>query len=339
MADKEPEVSTPTDIIGKIDSILASEKATPQPEKQPEQTPPAGEEPSPEGQPEGEPEAQTNKQVEGEDVPPDVAEGVEIPLEQLEAIALEVEVEGLDGKVTEKPTIKELKLGYMRQKDYSKKTEELARQRAESGEKVRQAIEAERKSYVDQLQVLQNVLVETAAPELKDVNWNNLAKNDAFEYVRLRNLADQLVGAVDQVQKKINDVNAKAQAEQKAAHETAVKKAREAIAAKIPQYNDALQQSLVKYGEAAGFKASEIESWADPRALELLHKAYLYDQKKPEAPAAAKKVALASKVVVKPGASSAATQRQQVHQEATKKLQKSGRIEDAAAVIRARLGL
>ena len=62
----------------------------------------------------------------------------EIPLDQLEAIQLEVEVSGDAGKVTEKLPIKELKLGYMRQKDYQTKTAEVARQRNEVGEKIRQ---------------------------------------------------------------------------------------------------------------------------------------------------------------------------------------------------------
>lgn len=325
-------------IIGAIDRIIAAETAPPP--KPAEQAPPLEQQAETEVQAETQTEATENKQVEGEEAQADdePAKG-EIPLEQLEAIALDTEVVGLDGqKVTEKPTVKELKQGYMRQKDYQYKTQELAKQRAESGEKARQAVEGERQKYVEQLQVLQQALIDTAAPELKNADWNSLAKNDAFEYVRLRNQADQLVSAVEKVQKAINDAKAKQTTEQKEAQSNALKAAREKVAAEIPNYNEALQAQLVKYGETLGFKAEEITSWADPRATKLLHAAFQAQARKPEPPAPAKKVAIPPKAL-KPGADGAQVQARTRQAEALQKLQKSGRVEDAAAVIRARLGL
>src|SRR3990167_3656548 len=76
--------------------------------------------------------AEDNKTVEGEDAPADVPMA-EIPLDQLEAIALDVKTKGEDGKdVVEKLTVKELREGYMKGKDYSRKTAEVARQRERS---------------------------------------------------------------------------------------------------------------------------------------------------------------------------------------------------------------
>jgi hypothetical protein len=326
-------------IISAIDKIIAPEQPA-QAQQPAEQAPPQEQQPAAEAQATEQTEAAGNKQVEGEDAPAadEPAAGEWTP-EQLDAIEFEVEITGEDGKkTTERPTAKELKLGYLRTKDYHRKTEDLARQRSQLGEEKRQAIEAERKAYVEQLEVLQKTLIETAAPELKDVNWNHLASNDAFEYVRLRNRADQLVGAVDRIQKAINEAKAKTQADAKTAHETAVKTAREKIAADIPDYNDALHAQLVKFGESAGFKAEEISNWTDPRATRLLHMAFQAQQKRPEPPPATKKTVVPPKAI-SPGASSAAQQARTRHSEAMQKLNKSGRVDDAAAVIAARLGL
>lgn len=343
-APQQPQGYDSPGIIGAIDKILAPE---PPPQQQaqnqqqpPEQAPAEGQEAPAEGQPEGEPEAAPNKQVEGEEAQAaDAPAGDEISLEQLDAIEHEITIKGEDGKdVVEKPTTKELKLGYMRQRDYHRKTEDLARQRSKLGEESRQAVEAERTKHMQELQVLHDALIATVSPELKDVNWNHLAANDAFEYVRLRNRADQFVGALQKVQQAMAETKAKSTAAQKEASDKARSEAREKIAASIPNYNDALHAQLVEYGKGLGFKAEEIDNWADPRATQLLYRAFSADQKKPAPPAPTKKVAVPSKAL-KPGASNAGQQARTAQADAMQRLNKSGRVEDAAAVIKARLGL
>jgi hypothetical protein len=325
-------------IISAIDKLISP--AAPAQAQQPaEQAPPQEQQPEGEGQGESQPEPTENRQVEGEDAPAaDDSAGKWTP-EQLDAIETEVEETGSDGKkVASKKTVKELRQGYLRQQDYSRKTQDLARERAEQGEKTRQLIEVERKAYIDQLEILQQALIETAAPELKNADWNHLSRNDAFEYVRLDNQRKQLVGAVERVQQKINEAKAKTAAEQKTAQENALRTAREKVAAAIPDYNDALQAQLVKYGETLGFKADEINGWTDPRATQLLHAAFQAQQKKPETPSPTKKTVIPPKAIT-PGASSAVQQARTRHAEAMQKLNKSGRVDDAAAVIAARLGL
>ena len=326
------------DPVLKIQAILDAEKAPEQPAAPaaPEQAPA-----QPEATPTEEAPAQTNKQVEGDEAPTeDARRTAEIPLDQLEAIELDVTVKGEDGvDIAEKQTIKALREGYMRQKDYQRKTAEVARQRDAVGESVRQAVESERSAYQTQLQQMQALLVETVAPELKDVNWNDLAANNAFEYVRLRNRADQIAQALSQVQAKQQEVSAKQRTEQDAARKTLAAKAREELEAGIPGWNDALYQTLMKSGEKHGFKPEEVATWVDARAIKLLHKAHLYDQLQADKtqPAASKKVVVPPKVV-KPGTVQATNPRQQQEQGAMKRLQSSGKIEDAAAVIRSRLG-
>lgn len=328
------------DPVQRIQAILDAENAPP------EQAPEARAQPEqvsdqPEAQPEADAPVEPNKQVEGDDAPTEDARKVaEIPLDQLEAIELEVTVKGEDGKdVVEKLPVKALREGYMRQKDYQRKTAEVARQRDAVGEQVRQAVESERTAYQTQLQQVQALLVETVAPELKDANWNDLAANNPFEYVRLRNRADQIAQALSTIQAKQKELTAKQQAEQDATRKTLVAKARETLEADIPGWNDNLYQTLMKSSEKHGFKPEEVATWLDPRAIKLLHKANLYDQLKADkqTPAPEKRVTVPPKVV-RPGTAQNTNPRQQQEQGAMKRLQGSGKIEDAAAVIRARLG-
>lgn len=268
-----------------------------------------------------------------------VAPVAEIPVDQLEAIQLEVTVKGDDGRdVVEKPTIKELREGYMRQKDYSRKTAEVARQREEVGEKVRQAVESERTQYATQLQQMQAILIETAAPELKDVNWNHLAANEPAEYVRLRNRADQIGNVLKAVQAKQQELTQKQADEQRQATQKAAQESRSRLEAEIPGWNDNLYQELMQVGISIGYKPDEVSNWLDPRAFKVLHEAYEYRKLKAGKPPVAARVVTPPKVI-KPGAVASNSQAVQRHAESMKKLQSSGNINDAAAVIRARLGM
>lgn len=327
-----PQLTTPVeaDPVARIQALLDAE--TPQKEVKAQE----GEQ---EAQPEAEAEAQPNRQVEGEE-PTEAADAQpteEIPLDRLEAIELEITVKGEDGKdVVEKPTVKELREGYMRQKDYSRKTAEVARQREELAEKTRQAVEGERSRYMQELQTVHSMLIETAASELKGVDWNNLATNDPFEYVKLRNRADQFAQALSAVQAKQQAEQEKAKQEFEGRRKEAKAKAREVLEREIPGYNDNLHKSLVKSAEAFGYTEEEVGQWLDPRALKVLHAAHQYNQTKAVKPSADKKVATPPRVV-KPGPAQA-SQAQQRHVAAINALRKSGSVQDAAAVIAARMG-
>ena len=346
MADAQP-LTTPVAAAPEavIQAMLDREKAPPAPQPDKAAAAPAA---APQEQvpaqtdatPEQEAPAGPNTQTEGDDVPAaDARQVAEIPLDQLEAIELDVTIKGEDGKdIAEKQSIKALREGYMRQKDYQRKTAEVARQRDAVGEQVRQAVESERTAYQQSLQQMQDLLVQTVAPELKDVNWNDLAANNAFEYVRLRNRADQIAQALSTVQAKQKELTDKQAKEQDASRQTLAAKAREELQRDIPSWNDGLYQTLMKSSESYGFKPEEVATWVDARAIKLLHKAYQFDQLQAEktAPSPAKKV-VTYPTTVRPGTVSNLNQRQQQGQVAMQRLQKSGGIDDAAAVIRSRL--
>lgn len=336
-----------SDPISKISAILAAETAPP-----PQQDSPPTEQIE---EPTGEP------QVEGDDAPSEAPEQTadaqeasstpadeqatetsakaEIPLDQLDAVEIEVTVKGEDGKnIVEKPTVKELREGYMRQKDYQRKTAEVARQREEVSEKVRQGIESQQTQYVQTLAALQATLIESVAPELRNVDWNTLAATDAFEYVRLKNRADQITAANNAIQRKIQEVNDQQTAAQRAETQKRAAKAREMLESDIPGWNDDLYQTLIRSSVDYGFKPEEVATWVDARSIKVLHDAYQYRQSKVEKKPVpvVKKVTIPPKVL-KPGGAPVQTAAKQKSEEAMKRLNKSGRIEDAAALIASRM--
>lgn len=336
--------------VQRIQKILNAEKAPPVTQARPQEQTTAPQEAQPEAQQEPEAPAGPNKQAEGEeaseqaqeDAPSEPRRVAEIPLDQLEAIELEVTVKGEDGKdVVEKPSIKALREGYMRQKDYQRKTAEVARQREEVGNSVRQAVEGERTQYSQTLQQMQALIIETVAPELKDVNWKQLAQDNAFEYVRLSNRANEVTQALSRIQEAQQAITAKQQQEHAESSKKVVAKAREQLQAEIPGWNDTLYQSLMKTGmQDYGFKQEEVTSWTDPRVIKLLKDASEYRkmQASPTGKPSADKKVVAAPKVVRPGTVADTNPKAQRQAQAIKQLRSSGKIEDAAAVIRNRFG-
>jgi len=309
-----------------ISALLDAERVTPdEPKKEPE----AATQPETDVEEPG-----NNAQVEGGDAEPERAVA-EIPLEQLEAIEVETTYKGVDGKdVTEKLPIKALREGYMRQQDYQRKTAEVARQRDEVGEKTRQAIDGERTQYMQQLQQLEAALIDSVAPELKNVDWNHLSTNDPFEYVKLRNRADQVSQALTNIRSKQAEVKTKIEADQRQALQQAAQKTWATLESDIPGWNESLYKTLMSSGESVGYKQEEVASWVDARAIKLLHKAHLYDQMESGKAAADKKVVNVPKVV-KPGATQTVPKAVQQKNNAMERLRKSGRVDDLAAMLSA----
>ena len=112
----------------------------------------------------------------------------------------ETEFETAEGKQKTKLSLTELQKGYMLHKDYTRKTQELARQRESVQQEVAKTVTEKTDHYAQQLQLLAGMVMSNVAPELKDVNWSELAANDPAEYVRLSAKRDQVRGLMNQLQ-------------------------------------------------------------------------------------------------------------------------------------------
>lgn len=281
--------------------------------------------------------AEQNTQVEGKDATR------EIPLDELLSVALETTVKGDDGNdVVEKPTVKELREGYMRQKDYSRKTADVARQREAIPEEIRKGVEGAQAAYYQTLQVLQDTVMSSMDAELKDVNWNALAKDDPATYVLLDNRRKQLERTLGEITAKQQAHIAERKAEHARTQDEKARKSWDVLQSKIPGWDATKYQSLMKAAaENYGYKPEEVGQWVDHRAFEILHDAMQFRAAKAAKPA---EVPLKDKRVVvvpkspAPGAKTQVTQSQAKESQAMENLRKRGTTEAAADVIRSRLG-
>jgi hypothetical protein len=311
----EPAGASPVEMIS---AMLDAERVTPD---APNETPPATEaQPATDAEETGKP----NAEVEGGEAEEAKGDMAEIPLDQLEAIELEISVQGEKRKVP----IKELREGYMRKEDYTKKTQEASNQRAYA-ENVRQGIAAERAQYQNQLQTLEAAVLEAAAPELKNVDWTALSRDNPFEYTRLFQRQAEINQTLQAIRAKQQEATGKIAAEQRQAAAATAQKTWQALQSEIPGWNEQVYQDALKASESFGYTAAETAQWLDARAIKLLHTAREYQKLQASKPAAEKKVVNVPKVV-KPGQVAVVSQGQQKKSEALQRLNKSGKVDDLA---------
>jgi hypothetical protein len=309
------------EIEGKLGAMFGVQ---PEPEQaQPEPAPQDGGEPQPE-------------QTEGDPAPAPIEEpGDEgqITIDP-EAPIFEIPVKGGE---PEKVSLKELEGGYMRQKDYTQKTQELARARDQLQEEVRKSVEPTVQAYQQHLGILQQAVIATIMPEMHNVDMERLAQEDPSRYVALSakfQKAQQLVGQIQQQQQQLA-----AQANQQTAERS--RRALSDPVTGIADWNDEMYTGIIKEGSRAyGFAPDEVAAVVDHRMIRVLHDALQYQKAKAAQPGISKKVALAPKLVRAGTPTSSSDRQQTTEKELMARLKKSrgsrDNIEAAAALWDAR---
>lgn len=245
----------------------------------------------------------------------------------------EHDVEEDGKKVTQKLSLKELREGYMREKDYRRKTQDLARQREELPKSVAKQAQELSVSYEKRLSELQGLVVKTVAAELAGKDLNQLATEDPFEYVRISNRARQLNELLQTVQKELESEASKRSEEDNKGAAQRWQQSLEILQRDIPDFGPPVVKRLLDVATEWGFSAEEAKGLTDHRVIKMLHA--LSDKKAVEEkrPEVAKKVAVVTKTL-KPGQPAKPSSKVQ---EARTKLRKSGRPEDALAIFEASL--
>ncbi len=278
--------------------------------------------------------SQTDEQSEGESQDGSEEEGAgEENQEQAQRESAQLITVKIDGKETQIP-LSELVNGYQRSADYTRKTQALAQQRREQ-EAEFTAVKQERARYGQLLQLLEQQLTEG----YNEPNWDQLRQTDPMAFATKWAEHQQLQqrrAAIAQQQQMLSH--------QQALDEQA--RLRERVAAEgeqllevIPAWKDAAKAkteraALVEYGQKLGFTPEELNSVYDHRAVNILYKAWKYDQAlarrgAAQAQAQANAQAAAPRTL-QPGQSSV----RQVTDvtRAKQRLAKTGRVEDAAAL-------
>ncbi|WP_367256510.1 hypothetical protein [Pseudomonas sp. stari2] len=238
----------------------------------------------------------------------------------------------IDGKEVEVP-LSELLNGYQRQSDYTKKTMEAAEVRKAADAETQKA-QQERQQYHAELQRMA-VQLEGVLEQQGQIDWDALRESDPMEYLKQQHLFQKRHALYQQNIQEQQQLAQQFQHEQAQAHQSYLAQQRDDLLAKLPDWKDeakavAEKTAISKFLQEQGFGDEDISSITDHRHVIVARKAMLYDQLMANAKVQAKKVQEAPQRVVKPGVTSTGTPDGRTT--AMKRLEKSGRVEDAAAV-------
>ena len=281
------------------------------------------EEEAPESEEEGQAEEETEEEVAEEEEYDVVAE---------EDLKYTIKVDGEELEVG----IDELKNGYQRQADYTRKSQALAEQRKETEgiQSERMQLEQERQMYANGLQMLQ----EQQSAKLNDfsnVDWETLKQEDPYQYMIKKDELRDAQEKVQNVAQQQQHIQQEQMQQQQAAKSEFVRTEYARLIEALPEWED--KQSTIKtdirdYASSIGFRPEEINQLADHRSVLVIKKAMEFDK-------LTKKVApkkKAVKKVPKVQKSGRGNSNEDAATEATKKkrarLRKSGKQDDAASL-------
>ena len=249
-----------------------------------------------------------------------------------------VTVNGTEQEVTFDELIK----GYSRQSDYTKKTQELAEERRniESGMEQYKSelagLQQERQQYVDALtQVIQS---STAGLETySNVDWAALKEEDPIEYITKRDEYREMQERVRSQQHTMQIEQQKQAAQMQQVKKQLLHDEHSKLVEKVPEWGQpdsqkAMAIEIRDYALEQGFSSEEISSLVDHRSLVVLMKAQKYDAMK-KADVKSKKIKNKPKVV-RSGVGIKKTQESKSKRiSKMKRLQQTGRIDDASALL------
>ena len=237
-------------------------------------------------------------------------------------------------------SLDELKKGYSRQSDYTRKTEKLSQDRksveVKNAEATRLNEEAKikRDQYEKQLQVLSEQLRATEP----QVDMERLYQEDPAEFVKQKAEQDRRKELQIAAQQEQDRIRQEKQQESEKVYSQYLDNERKLLAEKLPIYGDKdkgpeFVKNLTNYAKSIGYADQEIAMLVDHRAVMMLANAYRYDKLK-KANLKNKKVTKVSKVV-----SSSSPKIQDDSEEAVRlksqkaNLKRTGKVQDAANVL------
>ena len=233
------------------------------------------EEETPEGQVETEAEEEVSEEVESEESD-ETEEEYDVVAE--EDLKYTIKVDGEELEVG----IEELKNGYQRQADYTRKSQALAQQRKETEQiqSERMQLEQERQMYANGLQMLQ----EQQQAKLKDfdnIDWETMKEEDPYQYMlkkdEYRDVQERANNAAQQ--------QVLIQQEQQSAMQKArahfVQQEYSKLVQALPEWNDkdsTIKKDIQEYATSVGFRPEEINQLADHRSVLVIKKAMEFDK-------------------------------------------------------------
>jgi len=206
-----------------------------------------------------------------------------------------VKVDGEELQVTQD----ELLNGYQRQQAYTKRSQELAEQR-KAFEQESAQVSQMRDAYAQQLEQLSQQLQQVNSQAEPD--WAELAKqHSAEELIVYKAQLDQQKEYARQVEAEKQKVQQEQAQEQQKLMQQHLAQQREEMLNRIPTWQDEDTRNrerleVIKYAQRRGYSEEELANASDARAIEILHKAWQWDNLQQKKPDAKKKVRKAPKM-------------------------------------------
>jgi hypothetical protein len=247
----------------------------------------------------------SNKPAEAEPEAEKPAEEVpaEEPTAEVIKFKAKVRFKGEDGSDVEAEVDEdELVKGYMLEKSYRQKTAQLAREREAIQAKIKESVEPKLREYEQKLEIAEQAIFHTLAPEIKSIDWNKLAAENPAEWAQKYQYVQNINAKLAEIQSEKQKISQAREAEQKEAFTKAAREAVEVLQTEIPGWTNELYGKILKAGvEQFGFKVEEVNAITDPRAIKVLNEARLWREFKAAKPSTVDKKVTTVPKVAKPG--------------------------------------
>ncbi len=202
--------------------------------------------------------------------------------EETEEVAEEsnytIKVDGEEYEVN----LEELKAGYQRQSDYTRKSQALAEGRKENEaiQSERIKLEQERQMYANGLQMLKEQQ-SAKLQEFNNVDWESLKEEDPYAYMlkkdEYRDAQDKARNAAQQQQ----IVQQQQQQQEAQSRATFVQDQYSQLVSALPEWDNkesTVKEDIRKFAISAGYAPEEVDQLADHRSVLILKKAMEFDK-------------------------------------------------------------
>mgnify|MGYP000722172274 CR=1 FL=1 len=223
----------------------------------------------------------------------------------------------------ESVSIEEIKLGYLRQADYTKKTQVVAEQR--------KAAEEQTANYESTL----SALLTASGADLSrfdNVNWEQAAVENPAQYKQAKAVFEQTQQTYNFIKSQADEHQKRNQEQQQAVSRENAKESLTVLKSTIPNWNNDLYYSIGEYAtQSLGVTSEEFNEVHDHRMITALYKAMQFDQAKvktqKKVKASAKKTLSGKKGEPKD------LGKKENNRKSRERLKKSGRMEDAVQAL------
>lgn len=234
-----------------------------------------------------------------------------------------VEIDG------EQLTLEEVKLGYLRQADYTRKTQAVAEQR--------KAAEEERQYFASSLN---SILTAVGADiqRFENVDWERAAAENPDQYRQAKAAYEQSMQLFSGIRQQTEDFVQRTKQAQEQALKAQAKESVAILKTAIPGWNNELYSQIGEYAQKElGFKPDEFNNIADHRAIQSIWKAMQYDRGRKVTTEKTVKVAPTKTLSDKKAPEAKIVHNRKQNQKAHQRLRETGKIDDAVALLANRL--